>query len=138
MKIFAWDLIHPVARGQFMALDNDLAVAWKEGAAPCLFRPFEGWRSPEKQLEAYKRKVSKSLPWQSAHQYGLAIDFVPYVNGRWSWEPEAGDQAWHFLRLFATRRGLVNDISWDRPHVQHPAFADLKAALWGDPPSMAA
>ena len=132
-----WDLIHPVARGQFVALTNDLAEGYKLGIYSRLILPFEGYRTPEKQLEAYRKKVSKALPFQSAHQYDLAVDFVPKVNGQWVWGM-ASDPHWADLRKAAHARGLLNVIDWDRPHVEHPAFREIRAVLWGDPPALAA
>lgn len=41
------------------------------------FTIFELWRSPARQKYLYyKRKSTRSKPWRSMHQYGLAADFV--------------------------------------------------------------
>ena len=132
-----WNLIHPVARGQFIALANDLAEGHHLGIYKTLILPFEGWRSPVDQQKAFDKKVSKARPWQSAHQYGLAVDFVPKINGKWVWGM-ASDPHWADLRKAATARGLRNVIDWDRPHVEHPVWMELQAALYGDPPGLAA
>lgn len=55
--------------------------------------PFETYRSPERQLELYSqgrdtpgRKVTNAKPWQSFHQYGLAVDLVFKDGKKWSWD----------------------------------------------------
>ena len=55
---------------------------------------FEGFRSPERQRVLYEQGrtapgkiVTQSRPWQSFHQYGLAIDLVfKDKNNKWSWD----------------------------------------------------
>lgn len=117
-----WDLLHPVARGQFIALANDLAQSFALKMTRTLFLPYEGYRGPAYQREVFKRGTSKARPWQSAHQYGLAVDFVPKVAGKWSWSLS---EDWDFLHRCAVARGLLHEISWDKPHVEHPRFRGL-------------
>ena len=122
-----WDSLHPIARGPFIALANDLHFRWSTGLLGVWFRPFELVRSPERQLAVFKDGKSKARPWESAHQYGLAVDFVPFVRGKFSWAVSSKD--WDDLRNAAHARGLLNDIAWDRAHVEHPAFARVREAL---------
>ena len=131
-----WEEVHPVARGQFIALANDLHVAYGQGILKTLFLPFEGFRTPVRQQILFDQKKSRARPWFSAHQYGMAVDFVAKVNGRWSWiDPSIN---WDELRRCARARGLMNDLDWDRAHVQHPAFGELQEALWPTQSSLTA
>ena len=98
----------------------------------CSFEPFEGLRLPDRQ--DYLRtvmKTTKAGPWQSAHQYGLAVDFavVSYLRrGKtiWSWDDDA---PWGDLRDLARTYALDIPISWDKGHVQHPMFDEMRIAL---------
>ena len=108
-------------------------ILTRDGASyQCSFEPFEGLRLPDRQH--YLRtvmKTTKAGPWQSAHQYGLAVDFavVSYLRrGKqvWSWEAEA---PWADLKSLANVYGLSVPIQWDKGHVEHPMFYELKAAL---------
>lgn len=109
-------LLHPCAIEQFAALANEPALL-KAG-----FKPFETYRSPMRQLQLYESvpQVTKAQPWQSAHQFGLAVDFVPFINGMWSW---ADHEPWDVLARHALKHGLRVPIAWDKAHVEHPAFA---------------
>lgn len=111
-----------------MALADDLAKAYGLNISKgVLFRPFEIFRAPDRQAECLRKGTTKVGAWGSAHQYGLAVDYVPYVCGKWSWQ--ASTEAWDFLRKSAEARGLRCVIAWDRPHVEHPAFDRLREAL---------
>jgi peptidoglycan L-alanyl-D-glutamate endopeptidase CwlK len=57
--------------------------------------PFETYRSPERQQALYNqgrsipgKKVTNAKPWQSFHQYGLAVDLVYKVKNRWVWDAD--------------------------------------------------
>lgn len=123
-------LLHPVCRGQFEQLNNLL-----RNAPPkyCRFHPFETYRSPERQRMLYEqgrsqpgRKVTNADAWQSPHQFGLAVDFVPKrrknkddLNSPWVWDWDfATDEDWAFLSSSAASVGLSCPIVWDRPHVE--------------------
>lgn len=114
-------------RGPVTQLLPLLTSAHRQGAIP-LFRPFEGYRSPAEQRRVYLDGKSKALPWQSAHQYGLAVDFVPKdENNEWTWA--VPDTAWTQMHRLAEKVGLAAPISWDKPHLQHPMFEVMKAAI---------
>lgn len=100
--------------------------------------PYETGRPPARQGELYAigrepgngelgHTRTDSLPWESAHQFGMAVDLVFRVNGRWTWvEPEAG--MWDHLHDLAPKaglRGLRNRKGHliEMPHVQ-------PATLW--------
>ena len=82
----------PLVRTAIQSVVRELAT----GAIP--LRPFEAFRSPRRQAQLYAQ--GRTLPgkivtyanaWQSYHQYGLAVDFVFFVDGKWTWdEPERG------------------------------------------------
>lgn len=53
---------------------------------------FEGYRSPERQQWLYDQGrtrdgaiITHARPYESMHQYGLAVDIVGYYNKKWDW-----------------------------------------------------
>lgn len=128
-----WETLHPVARGSFQALADDLAKSYGLRITRTLFRPFELYRSPVDQQKLLAKQTTRAKPWFSPHQYGLAVDFVPFVNGRWTWD---GNHDWEFLARTAKARGLecqTPGLEWDRPHVQSPIWHVVRAAYWTGP-----
>lgn len=102
---------------------------------------YETGRSPSRQEELYAvgrdpnlahfgRTVTGARAYHSAHQYGLGVDLVFRVRGRWTWEEPVRGQ-WQRLHALARKAGLVplvnkrgEVIEW--PHLQLPGFhADL-------------
>ena len=127
--------LQPFAIAPFVRLQTLLSQAYEEQKIGVLFMPFESYRTPHRQdkLKRDPRQVTKAGPWQSAHQYGLAVDFVPYhLKGRigWSWEDE---EPWGELKQMATACGLRVPLTWDRAHVVHPAYDKVRKALEGYP-----
>lgn len=119
--------LHPKARQNFMALAAVLEDQHRTGQIKTLFKPFEGYRSPERQNYLFHvEKTTKARAFQSAHNYGLAVDFVAWEDGRWSW---AEHHDWAALAFCARQRGLWAPISWDRPHVEHPICTAIKSNL---------
>lgn len=59
---------------------------------------------------------------KSSHQYGLAVDVVPFAAGKPRWEIAEAD--WQRLGRLAREFGLVWGGDWsgfrDRPHVEWP------------------
>lgn len=115
----ALEPLHPVFREKAGSLLQECAKA------DLPFRLFEGFRSPQRQRELYQQGrttpgniVTKAMAWQSLHQYGVAADFVLFVNGRWSWA-DTGDfkQHWKKLHQLADKVGL-EPLSWELPHLQ--------------------
>jgi hypothetical protein len=113
--------LHPKARKQFDLLAMDVMPG---------FRIFEGFRDPGRQqaLMMDPRGVTKAGAWRSAHQYGLACDFVPWIGGRWAW-PLAEASIWDELKAAAELHGLEAPLKWDRAHIQHPLWNELKPLL---------
>lgn len=128
------DMLHPKAVVQFKLLENRLIHGFANKETNTLFSVFETFRSPERQALMVKNKTSKAGPWSSAHQYGLAADFVPVAtrennsvdNHDWSWDT-AHD--WAFLWEEARRFELRTPIMWDKPHVQHKLYDKLLTAI---------
>lgn len=122
-----FDCLHPELRHVFVGLSERLLIAYHSGETKTRFEFFEGYRSPERQDYLFSiTKTTKARPWQSAHQYGLAADFVPRHNGRWSWD---GHHDYEFLKKAAREFGMDVPIAWDLCHVEHRAmFRDMKLA----------
>lgn len=114
-------MLHPVMRGSVIELQKKLKEAKLQ------FELFEGWRSPIRQeaLYASNPRVTNARAWRSAHQYGLAADFVWRDGKFWSWDDE---HPWHELKKIATSLRLDVPITWDRGHIQHPLWKRWKAA----------
>lgn len=121
------ELLHPRAKNAFIALAVDLRRQHAKGECPVLFEPFETFRHPYRQAKVLADGASKAPPWGSAHQYGLAVDFVPKIKGVFTWE--VPKTTWDILRRSAKTYGLLNDIEWDRAHVEHPV-ARLGLKSW--------
>ena len=119
-------VLHPKARGAFLLLANDLHRAFLDGRTHVHFKAFETFRSPWRQKSVMDNGTSQADMYESAHAFGLAVDFVPNIGGRWSWSLT---HPWDFLRDAARARGLLCELDWDRAHVEHPLFQDWKACM---------
>lgn len=93
---------------------------------------FEAARSPGRQRELYERgrdpskddfgrTVTRAHAYQSAHQFGLAVDLVfRTAAGGWTWdEPTKG--SWDKLHAIAREEGL-EPLSFEKPHIQLAGF----------------
>lgn len=126
-------LLHPKAREAFEILNQNLIRAYQSGELHCPIKVFETVRSPMRQEGLKAGGRSKASAWQSAHQYGLAVDFVPFVdkyettrgtvNG-WFWEVPT--DTWDHLTRAAEEVGLFQSIKWDRAHIVHPLWYKIK------------
>lgn len=125
-----WRHLHPSFRVHFEELANKAAVLQ--------LKPYELARSPARQVELYARgrttgekgkTVTRAKAWESLHQYGVAADFVFYVDGKWTWaEPVKG--AWLEFQRIALGSGL-RTLSFERPHVELPVLlSDLQAGRY--------
>lgn len=139
-------LLHPKMSGVATGLAKDLVRGYETGRTKFKFEIFETFRSPVRQLSLKAKGTSKAGPWQSPHQFGLAIDFVPFlsaeearaestIRGRkilpgWFW-PEIGEQPWSFLKERANLFGVEQPIAWDKPHIEHPLWLQVQKALKG-------
>lgn len=120
------NLLHPLVRPSFLLLMKDLTDAHAQGVTKTHFRPFETYRHPQRQREALRNRTSRADMYESAHNFGLAVDFVPWDNGRWSWD-ETKD--WSYLWDRAKARGLIAIGEWDKAHIEHPMWQDWHACL---------
>lgn len=134
--------LHPAVRAQFLDLTALLIENWTDGKTEFLLRPFEGYRSPRRQAHLLATtKSTKAGPWQSSHQFGLAVDFVPDQNTKkgpfpapadakphWYW-PSATHPDWRVLGECAASVGLVQPIAWDKPHIESPLYAQIKRTI---------
>lgn len=83
---------------------------------------FEGYRSPERQdwlweqgRERDGKIITNAKAWQSWHQYGLAVDIVGKVKGRWDWSID-----YDKVTEIMNRHGFEN-LEFERPHFQMTA-----------------
>lgn len=126
MKLDNPEYLHPLFELRVRLLMQRLA----EAEIP--LRLYETARSPWRQAVLYARgrtsagkKVTNAKAWQSFHQFGLAADFVFYVDGKWTWlEPKAGQ----WKRYHELAKGVGLDVlSSEMPHVQFPwSMRDLE------------
>lgn len=86
-----------------------------------------GLRTAERQHELFLEKKSKcdGYKLKSNHQFGKALDFYAYVDGKASWEPEhlaqiacAYFQAASVLGYKIKWGGLFKPNGWDMPHIE--------------------
>lgn len=126
--------LHPTFRAALERLDAVIAQA----GLP--LQLFEGPRSPQRQQELFAQgrvsgvgtfghHVTNAKPWQSFHQYGLAADYVFFVNDAWTWsEPTPG--AWNAYTQLAASVGL-RTLSFEKPHCELPlSLAALQSGTY--------
>ena len=121
------DFLHPLVRTAATTIIEELAA---EGVD---FKIFETYRTPERQkfLRAKSPKVTNAGPWQSMHQYGLAVDFVINVRGVNPWSTKGEHrQWWDMLHESGARNGLT-PIRGELPHMQIRDWS-WRAALRGN------
>ena len=121
-------LLHHECRADFYLLMGDLQRDFTHKKINVLFHPFEVYRHPHRQAEVLAQKTSRARPYESAHQFGMAVDFVPFdpATQRWSWRD---GPHWDYLRVRAHARKLLNELDWDRAHVEHPKYRDMLACI---------
>ena len=131
-RIDTVDLLDPTFRQRLLVLMHLL-----EGTPAGILRIYESSRAPSRQAALYARgrdpsapdygrTVTRAQPWQSAHQWGLAVDLVPLLDGVWSWDSRY-EQAWTTMAATAPQLGL-ECLSFERPHVQLAGFDWRKLA----------
>lgn len=115
--------LHPLVIPVYTKLADELVRSHKRGETRTLFKVFETYRHPQRQAEVLAAGHSKAGPFSSAHQYGLAVDFVPFIAGRWSWD---NSHDYEFLAKTAENMGLGVPYDWDKVHVEHPDFTVIR------------
>lgn len=71
--------------------------------------------------QASRKRVTNAAGGESWHNYGLAIDFVPLINGKPAWSVKRNRKLWEKCILEAENIGLVCGHRWrfkDSPHIQ--------------------
>lgn len=79
-------------------------------------------------IDEADEKVTNARGGFSYHNYGIAVDFVFYVNGKVSWD----EKLYKNLGRWASRVGLTWGGSWrfvDLPHCQLPNMTSIRALL---------
>lgn len=123
-------LLHPKAIDAFFGLIDEMSSLYYAGSTQAHFKFFEGFRHPERQLNLLAKGTTKAAPWKSPHQYGLAIDLVPYVDGSPTWAlAKLGPEDMIVLDATVRRRGLLRPITWDPFHIEHPLWYEVKKVL---------
>lgn len=133
-------LLNPKFATVVVRLHKYLIDCHETGRTKTRFEVFETFRDPMRQRELLRKGTTKAGVFQSAHAFGLAVDFVPVIDiaearviaetlgervaPGWSWW-SGHDYA--FLKQSAEKFGLAVPISWDPCHVQHPNFEKLRA-----------
>jgi Putative peptidoglycan binding domain/D-alanyl-D-alanine carboxypeptidase len=111
--------LHPLVRKAVVAVYVQLRA---EGIP---FRIFEAYRFPERQADLFAQGrtkpgniVTHAQPWSSYHQYGLAVDFVLFINNEWSWS-DSGTKAawWKRMHELGARENLMR-LNFETPHLQ--------------------
>lgn len=117
------DLLHPLMQGPVRQLCLLLDEATEKRNTHA-WRVFETWRTPQRQDALLDDQRTRARPWRSAHQYGLAVDIVPLIDGKFSW---LDSHDWDQLGKLARDVGLRQPLFWDKCHIQHPQYEELAA-----------
>ena len=113
------NLLHPVVREAVLKIQKTL----NDEGIP--FKVFEAYRFPERQADLFAQGRTKpgkivtyAEPWRSYHQYGLAVDFVLFENGQWSWDDGGTKKkCWHRMQELGKNNGLA-PLDFEVPHLQ--------------------
>ena len=68
--------------------------------------------------------VTKAKPGESAHQWRMALDFVPMDNGRPVWDVKS--PLWDRAIKLAEARGMESLRPFESAHLQEPGWRDKK------------
>lgn len=105
--------VHPTLKAKALKM---IELAAEEGVT---IRVSQGLRTFDEQnaLFGKRPKVTNAKGGQSSHNYGVATDFVVYVNGKVTWDVEY----YKSIGRWASQVGLTWGGNWrfkDMPHVQ--------------------
>lgn len=124
------------SRRELVGVHSDLVIVVATALTTCPvdFAVFDGMRTPAEQQENIRKGVSWTM--NSRHLTGHAVDLVPIVDGRLSWDdPEDPERQARIDRAFDEIKGAMADaaarhnvpIQWgfamwkkDKPHYQLP------------------
>ncbi len=126
--------LHPVFRDKVLEM---IRICSEKGIQ---LDVVETYRTPSKQLE-YKRmgrRYTRTGPGYSRHQYGLAVDIVPLVNGVPQWN---NYQLWRKIGLIGEKLGFRWGGRWrylyDPGHFEYAGYVDLRKMAIGEFPPLA-
>lgn len=135
-------LLNPKFAAVVVRLHNYLIDSYETRRTRTRFEIFETFRDPMRQAELLKKGATKAGAFQSAHQLGLAVDFVPFIDeaearviakalgervaSGWSWW---SGHDYEFLKQCAEDHGLAVPLTWDRVHVEHPKWPKLREQM---------
>jgi len=92
------------------------------------FGVIDGLRSMERQKALVA--AGKSKTYNSYHLYGLAVDLVPYVNGKYTWDDNSAfDSINKAMKTVIKKHNLdiewgYDKWGWDKPHWQMTGYRD--------------
>ena len=128
-------LLYPEMQRPIRALAENLVLAHQANITEFRFEIFETYRSFWRQAELFSEGTTKARPGQSAHQFGFAVDFVPFlsqaeaaslgVRPGWYW-PKAEHGDWEVLGELAAQGGLRQPITWDKTHIEFPGWQTIR------------
>ena len=117
------DDLKPEFRARVNMWLDKCALAGLEPLIYCTYRSLE-----EQALEYAKGRtikgkiVTNAKPGQSAHNYGLALDFVPMQNGRPQWSNNALYDAAINIAISCGLESLRDSKFPERAHLQMPGW----------------
>lgn len=120
--------LHPCFAPKIRLLIEKLDSHHHQGRLACEFRLFETYRSPERQHALFleRPRVTQVDAWGSAHNYGVAADFVGWIDGKPSWDAKL---PWaDFAFIAHSIPGLSVPIKWDKGHVQSNQWPAIQRA----------
>lgn len=120
------DALHPVLREAVVELEDRFLA---EGLP---FRLFEAFRTPQRQKWLFAQGRSRARAWESYHQFGLAVDYVLWVNNAWSWSSTGVySRYWKRLPQLGGELGL-EPLPGEMPHLQVSGLAlgDLRGGRY--------
>lgn len=134
--------LHPAIR---KPVADILAHLHREGLP---FEVFEAWRTPDLQQQYHLKGrdrfgntvdkasvITHARPWQSFHQYGLAVDLVLKTGKVWSWDDKGTNAAkWQRMHEVARKHGMV-PLAFEKPHIQIASVASSRQLQKGQYPA---
>lgn len=112
---------------EYQGVHPDIVSFWKAFCVACKGRnipvmAFEMLRTEQRQMELYAQGRTKAKAGESPHQYGLAVDVVPLVNGQPTWS--ISKKQWDIIgaigKEVARKRNIKiewgGDWGWDYAH----------------------
>lgn len=126
-------LLHPYIRNRAMDFERALMDYYARMQMKMELNIFETWRHPARQDYLFRQGYTKARAWQSAHQYGLAIDLAGKTKaGAWTWALNEADI--RTAQSIAKRFDLVAPIAWDPTHFEWKLWKNYASLLTGGYP----